>query len=255
MSATISYVAIEGIGEIRPRADLAAEIARGLERIGFVPQPGDALVIAQKVVSKAEGRFVDLRSVTPSARAEELARITGKDARFIETVLTETEEVVRAAPNVLIVRHRLGFVAANAGIDRSNIEAVDGCELALLLPRDPDASASSLREQISARFGGPVGVIISDSFGRPWRYGVVNVALGVSGLPAVIDRRGETDRHGRTLEMTEVAYADAIAAGAALAMGEGAEGTPVVLVRGLHWTAPHSNGQRLIRAKREDLFR
>jgi len=255
MGATISYVAIEGIGEIRHGSNLVAEIAKGLESIQFAPQAGDVLVIAQKVVSKAEGRFVDLRSVTPSTRAHELARITGKDARFVEAVLAEADEVVRAAPNVLIVRHRLGFVAANAGIDRSNVEEVNGRELALLLPINPDASAAHLREQISARFAGPVGVIISDSFGRPWRYGVVNVALGVSGLPAIIDRRGETDRNGRTLEMTEVAHADAIAAGAALAMGEAAEGTPVVLVRGLQWTAPHSDGQRLIRAKREDLFR
>ena len=255
MSIDVVHRAIEGIGEIRPGADLAGEISAALRAAQFVAQPADVLVIAQKIVSKAEGRFVDLFDVVPSARATELAGITGKDARYIEVVLSESAAVVRAAPNVLIVRHRLGFVAANAGIDRSNLEPIDGKELVLLLPSDPDASALQLSTRIGAEFGAPIGVIISDSFGRPWRNGVVNIALGVSGLPALVDRRGEPDRFGRTLEATQIGYADAIAAGAALVMGEAAEGTPVVLVRGLRSGAPHGDGQSLLRASREDLFR
>lgn len=254
MNATISFIAVPGMPDIVPGTDLAAAVSRGLHALDFIPAAGDLLIVAQKIVSKAEGRIVDLRTVMPSVEAQQLARVTGKDARLVEVVLWETQEVVRAAPDVLIVRHRLGFVVANAGVDRSNVDA-SSAEPALLLPSDPDASAAQLRERISARIGRPIGVIVSDSFGRPWRNGVVNVALGVSGLPAVVDRRGEPDRYGRSLEVTEVAFADAIAAGAALVMGEAAEGTPVVLVRGLQWRAPDSNGQALIRPRSEDLFR
>jgi coenzyme F420-0:L-glutamate ligase/coenzyme F420-1:gamma-L-glutamate ligase len=213
------------------------------------------LVVAQKVVSKAEGRFVDLRGVAPSPRAIELAQLTGKDARLVEVILQESRAVVRAAPNVLIVRHRLGFVMANAGVDRSNVDSAPGEERVLLLPRDPDAAAAQLRERLLAAGLEPLGVIVSDSFGRPWRNGIVNVALGVAGLPALIDRRGEIDRHGRTLEMTQVALADAIAAGAGLAMGEAAEGIPAVLVRGLNWQAAARDGRALLRPEQEDLFR
>jgi coenzyme F420-0:L-glutamate ligase/coenzyme F420-1:gamma-L-glutamate ligase len=162
--------------------------------------------------------------------------------------------VLRAIPHVLIVRHRLGYVMANAGIDHSNVEHGQG-ERVLLLPLDADASAGALREKLNAMLGCAIGVIISDSFGRPWRNGVVNVALGSAGLPALIDRRGEQDMYGRTLEVTQVAYADAIAAAAGLAMGEGAEGTPLVLVRGLAWQAPERNAQSLIRPVGEDLFK
>lgn len=252
---TVSFTALTGIPEILPGTDLSALLARAMDASGLVPQDHDVLVIAQKIISKAEGRYVDLSDVTASPQAQALCERCGKDARFIEVVLSESSAIVRVAPNVLIVRHRLGFVMANAGIDRSNIGAASARERVLLLPRDPDASAGRLRAQLSARFNAQLAVIVSDSFGRPWRNGVVNIALGVAGLPAVIDRRGERDRDGRVLEMTEVAFADAIAAGAALAMGEGAEGTPAVLARGLRWDAASSDGQRLIRPEREDLFK
>ena len=250
----VNFTALTGIPEIAVGTDLSVLLANAIEAQGLVARGDDVLVIAQKIISKAEGRFVDLSEVTPSAQAHELAKVCGKEPRFVEVVLSESSAVVRVAPNVLIVRHRLGYVMANAGIDRSNIGAAAGRERVLLLPRDPDVAAQRLRTELCAHFQVPLAIIISDSFGRPWRNGVINVALGVAGLPAVIDRRGECDRDGRVLAMTEVAFADAIAAGAALAMGEGAEGTPAVLARGLHWQAPSSDGQRLIRPGREDLF-
>jgi coenzyme F420-0:L-glutamate ligase/coenzyme F420-1:gamma-L-glutamate ligase len=252
---SISFTAVPGICELHAGQDLALEIRRALAAAGLELRAGDVLVVAQKVVSKAEGRFVDLRGIAPSARALELAQLTGKDARLVEVILQESRAVVRAAPNVLIVRHRLGFVMANAGVDRSNVDSAPGQERVLLLPRDPDAAAAQLRERLLAAGLEALGVIVSDSFGRPWRNGVVNVALGVAGLPALIDRRGELDRHGRTLEMTQVAWADAIAAGAALAMGEAAEGIPVVRVRGLSWRAAARDGRALLRPEQEDLFR
>jgi coenzyme F420-0:L-glutamate ligase/coenzyme F420-1:gamma-L-glutamate ligase len=250
----VTFTSLRDIPDIEPGTDLSALLAETLVAQALPPRDRDVLVVAQKIVSKAEGRYVDLGTVTPSARALELAKATGKDSRVVEVVLSESTDVIRVAPNVLIVRHRLGYVMANAGIDRSNIGPT-ASERVLLLPDNPDAAAESLRASLSRRFGAQLAVIISDSFGRPWRNGVVNVALGVAGLPALIDRRGEADRYGRVLEMTEVAFADAIAAGAALAMGEGAEGTPAVLVRGLTWSAPANDGQRLIRPQREDLFR
>jgi coenzyme F420-0:L-glutamate ligase/coenzyme F420-1:gamma-L-glutamate ligase len=252
---------LPGLPEVRRGDDLAALILAALRRADLALQAGDALVVAQKIVSKAEGRCVDLASVVPSARAVELAARVLKDPRFVEVVLSESVEVVRAVPGVLVTRHRLGFVMANAGIDRSNVPAVDGAhpdDTVLLLPVDCDGSAARLRSRIAAL--GPLGavapgVVISDSFGRPWRQGVVNVALGVAGLPALRDLRGGTDREGRSLQMTQVAVADALAAVAGLAMGEATEGTPVVHVRGLDISGPLSDGRSLIRPTDEDLFR
>ncbi len=263
MPNEISFTAVEGLPEIESGADLASLIAAALRARELVLRVRDVLIVAQKIVSKAEGRLVELDSVVPSEEARRLSRLTGKDPRMVELILGETDEVVRAVPNVLIVRHRLGFVMANAGIDRSNVPASHAGshageaqrERALLLPRDPDRSAAELRRRLAERFGVPVGVIISDSFGRAWRRGVVNVALGSAGLPALIDRRGERDRNDRVLEMTEVGFADAIAAAAAIVMGEAAEGTPVVLARGLEWHAPDRNASELLRPKSEDLFR
>ncbi len=259
MAEAVQFLAIEGLPEVEPGADLAALVIEGLEAGECVPRAHDVLIVAQKIVSKAEGRFVELDSVVPSEQALRLAEVTGKDARLVEIILQETDEVVRAAPNVLIVRHRLGFVMANAGVDRSNVPAAGADrvsrERALLLPKDPEASAAQLRGRLVARFAVPVAVIVSDSFGRPWRRGVLNVALGSAGLPALIDRRGERDRNGRALEVTEVAVADAIAAAAGLLMGEGAESTPVVLARGLSFNAPVRDARALLRPKQEDLFR
>ncbi len=269
MPEGISFTAVRGLPEIEPGADLAALIGAALAASRLAPRARDVLIVAQKIVSKAEGRLVELDSVNPSEEALRLARVTGKDPRLIELILGETDEIIRAAPSVLIVRHRLGFVMANAGVDRSNVPPArpdDGPsvgthegharrERALLLPRDPNRSAAELRRRLGEQFGLPLGVIVSDSFGRPWRRGVVNVALGSAGLPSLVDRRGERDRNGRALEVTEVALADAIAAAAALVMGEGAESIPLVLARGLEWDAPERDASALLRPKSEDLFR
>ncbi len=251
----VSFLGIGGLPEIAPGHDLAAEILAALQRMACPLQDRDILVVAQKVVSKREARWVDLDAVTPGAEAIKLGERTHKDPRFVEVVLRESSAVVRAARNVLITRHRLGFVMANAGIDRSNISAGPCSDRVLLLPADPDGSARELCDALRLATGCVLAVIVSDSFGRPWRNGVVNVALGVSGMAAVHDLRGTPDRAGRVMETTQVAVADAVAAGAALAMGEAGEGVPVVLARGIDWTASAANGQTLIRPLEEDLFR
>ncbi len=219
------------------------------EASAIAPRPGDVLVVTQKIVSKAEGRFVDLATVIPGERATTLAETTRKDARLVELVLRESTNVLRAVPNVLITRHRAGHVMANAGIDRSNIGDGAG-EQALLLPADADVSAERLWEALEKR----CAVVISDSFGRPWRYGVVNVAIGVAGMPSLIDRRGDLDRDGRRLEATQIALGDMIATAAGLAMGEAAEGIPAVLVRGVDWSGPDRPADALVRPLAEDLF-
>jgi coenzyme F420-0:L-glutamate ligase / coenzyme F420-1:gamma-L-glutamate ligase len=249
---TLTLTALRDIGEIEPGADLAGILGEALCKLSAPLVRSDVLVVAQKVVSKAEGRYVRLDSVTVSARAAELAALTRKDARVIELVLQESVEVLRAKPDVLIVRHRLGYVMANAGIDRSNVGSSDRV---LLLPSDPDASAEALRNSIAQRYGLEIGIVICDSFGRPWRRGVTNVALGAAGVPALLDRRGEADRDGRRLQVTEVALADQLASAAGLLMGEGAESRPAVLVRGLTVRAPAVRAARLIRPLEEDLFR
>ena len=247
--------AIPGLPEVAPGGDLARLIGDALLQNDLRLQAKDILVVAQKIVSKAENRFAELYAVTPGARAVELASATGKDPRLVELILSQSSEVLRTARNVLIVRHRLGYVMANAGIDRSNVPGAEGRKLVLLLPADPEGSARALRARLMERFGVDLAVVISDSFGRPWRNGTVNVALAASGLPALHDRRGERDRHGRVLEVTQVAVADAVASAAGLVMGEGAEGTPVVLVRGLKFSAAHRDATSLIRPLNEDLFR
>jgi coenzyme F420-0:L-glutamate ligase/coenzyme F420-1:gamma-L-glutamate ligase len=249
-----SFIALGGLPEVQRGADLAALIESAMHAQSLNAQAHDVFVLAQKIVSKAEGRAVALARVVPSAEAQRLAAVTRKDPRLVEVILSESAAVVRAAPHVLIVRHRLGFVMANAGVDRSNLSPAETEEQVLLLPSDPDGAAARLQRELMERFAVPLGVIISDSFGRPFRRGVVNVALGAAGVPALIDRRGEPDRRGRRLEITEVAFADALAAAAALVMGEAAEGTPVVLARGLDLSAPVSDGRSLLRALGEDLF-
>ncbi|PXA85681.1 coenzyme F420-0:L-glutamate ligase [Nostoc sp. 3335mG] len=255
MTSEFSAIALQEIGEIAAGDDLVRIIGDAIERAGRGILPGDIVVVAQKIVSKAEGRAVMLDGVVPSARATELAATTRKDVRVVELVLRESAEVMRAVPEVLIVRHRLGHVMANAGIDRSNLAADGAPASALLLPIDPDASAAALRDGLAARFGTAPGVVISDSFGRAWRIGTVNVAIGVAGLPVIIDRRGEKDRHGRTLEATEIAFADTVAAAAGLAMGEAAEGTPAVLLRGLVWRESDQPTNAALRPAERDLFR
>ena len=243
------------IGEVTPGADLVAILSQALLAAGIAAfVANDVLVVTQKIVSKAENRFADFADVTPSPEAHRLAAITGKDPRLIELALGESTEIVRAAPRVLITRHNSGTVMANAGIDRSNLGPSAADTRVLLLPVDADASADILRAGLARQFG-PIAVVISDSFGRPWRYGVVNVAIGASGLPALVDRRGEPDRDGRTLEVTQVALADMLATAAGLATGEGAEGVPAALIRGVALPPGASPAVALVRPLHEDLFR
>lgn len=250
MATKLAVLAPEMIGEIAAGDDLAAKIGCALAGDCY-PVAGDVVVVAQKIVSKAEGRLVALSDIVPSHDALVLAERTGKDARLVELVLGESENVMRARPGVLIVRHRLGLVMANAGIDQSNLH---GADHALLLPVDPDASAAALAKALSQHFNVPLGIVISDSFGRAWRQGSVNVAIGAAGVPALWDRRGEHDRNGRVLVATEVAVADSLAAAAGLVMGEGAEGRPVAVVRGFAAPASAGRASDLIRPSTQDLF-
>jgi coenzyme F420-0:L-glutamate ligase / coenzyme F420-1:gamma-L-glutamate ligase len=255
MTTEVILKALTGIKLIEPGDDLAAITIAALAANGLVPQPQDVLVVAQKVVSKAEGRYVDVASVQPSPQAIALGAEINKDPRFVEVVLGESKRVVRHRPGLLIVEHRLGFVMANAGIDHSNVPTSDGVERVLLLPRDPEGSAQALCDHLVRTFGVPVGIIISDSFGRAWRNGTVGVALGVAGLPAVIDMRGRPDLFGRELRVTETGFADEIAAAAGLLTGQADEALPMVLVRGLTWSVPNAPGAALIRPAEHDLFR
>jgi coenzyme F420-0:L-glutamate ligase / coenzyme F420-1:gamma-L-glutamate ligase len=255
MSATppdLILTALPGIPMIAAGDDLAAIIVKALRDAGLALTASDVLVLAQKIVSKAEGRSVDLATVTPSPRAVALAKETDKDARIIELILAESTEVLRHRPGVLIVAHKLGLVLANAGIDRSN---VDGRDHVLLLPRDPDRSCAELRRDIAAATGVDVGVMIIDSIGRAWRNGTIGTAIGVAGLPGLLDLRGTPDLYGRPLETTEVGLADELAAAASLVMGQAGEGRPVVLARGLGYGRRHGTACELVRPREKDLFR
>jgi coenzyme F420-0:L-glutamate ligase/coenzyme F420-1:gamma-L-glutamate ligase len=249
---SLVLTAVPGIPMIAAGDDLAAIIVKALRDADLALAAGDVLVLAQKIVSKAEGRSVDLATVTPSPRAVALAEETGKDFRVVELILAESTEVLRHRPGVLIVAHKLGLVLANAGIDRSN---VDGREHVLLLPRDPDRSCAELRRAIAAGTGVEAGVVIIDSIGRAWRNGTIGTAIGVAGLPGLLDLRGTPDLFGRPLETTEVGLADELAAAASLVMGQAGEGTPVVLARGLRYGRRDGTASELIRAREKDLFR
>ncbi len=251
----LTLVALPGIPEIVRGAPLAALLREAIVRAGKTLERGDVLVVAQKIVSKAEGRAVRLADVTPSARALELALKVDKDARLVELMLRESREVVRAVPGVLIVEHVLGFVMASAGIDQSNVPHRDDEETALLLPVDPDASARGISAELLKACGVEVGVVINDSFGRAWRNGVTGIAVGVAGIPALVDLRGHPDREGRAMRVTQVAAADEIAAAASLLMGQSDEGCPAVLVRGFPYAARASSVAELIRPRAQDLFR
>ena len=200
--------------------------------------------------------MVDLATVEPSANALALAAETDKDPRLVEVILSESVRVVRAAHRgVMIVEHRLGFIMANAGVDQSNVGPGDGVHRVLLLPKDPDGSAERLRRGLTALTGIDLAVVINDSFGRPWRQGTMGVAIGVAGLPALVDLRGRPDLFGRTLEVSVVGFADEVAAAASLLMGQADEAAPAVLIRGLRWSAPESTAASIIRSPSEDLFR
>lgn len=249
----LTLTALRGIPLVQPGDDLARLILDALTASDLTLQPADALVVTSKIVSKAEGRIVALRDVTPGDRARELAAQTGKDARVVELVLQESRGVSRVAPNVLVVEHRLGFVSANAGIDQSNLEGGD--ERVLLLPIDPDESAWAIRHRLLEATGVSIGVIISDSHGRPFRLGNVNVAIGVAGMPALIDLRGQPDLFRRTLRISIQGYADMVAGAAGLLTGEGAEGLPVVLVRGLNYPEMDGRARQINRPAEHDLYR
>ena len=248
------FTPIPGVPLVAAGADLADLVTRALRAADEIPATGDVVAVAQKIVSKAEGRRVLLATVTPSPRAVELARQASKDPRVVELILRESRAVVRVSPGVIITEHNTGVVLANAGIDRSNLEGSD--DAALLLPVDPDASAAALRDRLQRDFGVALGVLITDSIGRAWRLGTVGTAIGCAGVLALNDLRGQKDLFGRTLQVSEVAVADSLAAAAVLVMGEAAEGTPLVLIRGAG--AGDDRGQTAraaLRPRDEDLFR
>ncbi len=251
----LTLTAVPHIPHIQPGDNLAELILHALAQANMTLADGDVLAIAQKIVSKAEGRLVRLADVQPSERAVKVAEATDKDPRVVELILQESEEISRMRRGVLIVRHRLGFTSANAGIDRSNVAQSGGDETMLLLPLDPDASAAALREAIQAALGVQVGVVITDSHGRPFRMGTVGVAIGVAGLPALWDRRGEPDLYGYQLQHTDIGIADEIAAAVGLLMGQASEGMPVVLVQGLNLPLVEGKATDLVRPKEMDLYR
>jgi coenzyme F420-0:L-glutamate ligase/coenzyme F420-1:gamma-L-glutamate ligase len=254
----LEALAVPGLPLVGRGDDVPALVWRALVGAGMSVADGDVLVVTSKLLSRAEGRFVELPRVEPSARAIALAAQVGKDPRAVELILRESSAVSRQAPGVLVVRHRLGFVVANAGIDSSNAVPPDAPPgsgpWALLLPEAPDASAAAIRARVETESGKHVGVVITDSFGRPFRVGTVGVAIGVSGLPPVWDRRGEPDLFGRVLENTITALADQVAALADLVAGQAAERRPLVLVRGLRFDPSEEGAGALLRSTKEDLY-
>jgi coenzyme F420-0:L-glutamate ligase/coenzyme F420-1:gamma-L-glutamate ligase len=255
MFRRMMLTALAGIPTIVPGDDLAALMVEACERTDLVLEDGDIIVLAQKIVSKMEGRSVDLREVLPSPRALELAAVAQKDPRVVELILRESTSVLRCRPGVIIVEHRSGLVMANAGIDASNVDGTDGEDRVLLLPEDADRSASALRDTLRSRIGRDVGIVINDSFGRAWRNGTVGTAIGVAGPPGLWDMRGLPDRNDRVLRATEVGVADELAAAASLLMGQASEGLPAVHVRGFPLAFRQSSVRELIRSRDIDLFR
>ncbi len=260
----LTLTPLPNIPLIQPGDDLAGLILSSLEQAEITLQDGDILVLAQKVVSKAENRLVNLATVTPSPAALDIAEKTGKDPRLAELLLRESSEVLRMRTGTAIVEHRLGFVCANAGIDHSNVapspardERGDGGEeeWVLLLPENPDQSAAEIRAALETVSGKRLGVLIIDSHGRAWRLGTVGVAIGLSGLPGLMDERGWTDLFGYALQITVVGVADELAAAASLVMGQAAEGRPVVHVRGFPYPLREGSLKELLRPKEQDMFR
>ena len=254
---TLTLSPILGIPFISPGDDLAQIILDSLARTGLELLDGDILVVAQKIVSKAEGCLVNLVTVRPSRQAIELAKLTEKDPRLVELIMRESKAVLRTRPGTIIVEHRLGFVCANAGIDHSNVagEGNQEEEWVTLLPEDSDVSAESLRKQLEITSGARLGVMIIDSHGRAWRMGTVGVAIGLSGLPGLVDLRGQPDLFGYNLRITQVGAADELAAAASLVMGQASENTPVVHVRGFPYVLREAGLRELIRPIEQDMFR
>lgn len=257
MVSRINIFALDGVPLVKPGDDLVEIIKDALIVSNERLQDDDIVVIAQKIISKAEGRIVSLNSVKPSPQAEALATKLEKDPRQIELVLQESKEIVRSKPGVVIVEQNLGLVMANAGIDRSNVvdQHNDQDEYVLLLPKDPDASCDLIRHGINQRLGVKVGIIVNDSVGRAWRIGTTGHAIGISGLPAVIDLRGELDMFGKELLVSEQAVADELASAASLLQGQASEGMPVVVIRGFKSDAEKQKATALIRDREMDMFR
>ena len=249
----LTFTALEGIPMIQTGDDLAVILRQALTASTIRLQDGDVLVLAQKIVSKSEGRWVDLSAVIPGEAAEALSAQTEKDPRLVELILKESREVLRSRPGLIVVEHRLGFICANAGIDHSNVKGAG--DWVLLLPDDPDASARRLRNALGEAFGAQVGVLIIDSHGRAWRNGTVGITIGLAGLPGLVDRRGEFDLFGYEMVATDVGAADELAAGASLLMGQVAEGTPAVHVRGFPYPLREAGLDEIIREREKDMFR
>jgi coenzyme F420-0:L-glutamate ligase/coenzyme F420-1:gamma-L-glutamate ligase len=255
MVARLELTPLQRFPEVEPGDDLVALIAASLDDNALVLEAGDVLVLAQKIVSKAENRYVDLSEVPVTPDAEALAARAGKDARLVQLILDESREVIRVHPGVIIVEHRNGYVHANAGIDRSNIRQEGGAPRVLLLPRDPDASARALRRGLAARGAAAPQVIINDSMGRAWRNGTLGLAIGTAGLEPLKNQVGDRDMFGNVLEVTEPAVADELAAAASLVMGQAAEACPVVLARGANLADSDNGSAALLRDRASDLFR
>jgi coenzyme F420-0:L-glutamate ligase / coenzyme F420-1:gamma-L-glutamate ligase len=254
---SLTLTSLKNIPLIRHGDNLADILLNSLQGTGITLQDNDILVLAQKISSKAEGRMVNLATITPSPRAVELAQQIEKDPRLVELILQESSEVLRVRKGVIVVEHKLGFVCANAGIDHSNVmgEGNSNEDFVLLLPENPDASAKQLRDELSQRTGKTIGVMIIDSHGRAWRNGTVGICIGLSGIPALVDERGWNDLFGYTLKATIVGVADELAAAASLVMGQAAEGTPAVHVRGFPFPPGEGTLKELIRPKDQDMFR
>lgn len=253
----LTLFALQGFPLVGPGDDLPELIADTLSENKLTLQDGDVLVIAQKVISKAEGRLVNLTEVTPSEAAQDVAQITSKDPRLVELILAESKEVIRARKNLLIVEHKLGFISANAGIDHSNVSGPWGEaeDWVLLLPENPDESARRIRVSLEQQYKCRIGVLIIDSHGRAWRLGTIGMTIGLSGLPGLVDLRGEPDLFDYRLRVTQVAACDELAAGASLVMGQAREGIPVVLARGFPYPLREAALSEIIRPKEIDLFR
>jgi coenzyme F420-0:L-glutamate ligase/coenzyme F420-1:gamma-L-glutamate ligase len=253
----LSLTPLQNIPLIRQNDNLADILLKSLQETNIKLQDDDIIVIAQKVVSKSEGRLINIASVIPSERALELAEKSKKDPRIVELMLQESNEVLRVRVGTIIVEHKLGFVCANAGIDHSNVAGggSEKEEFVLLLPENPDRSARIIRDQIKQKTGIPTGVMVIDSHGRAWRNGTVGICIGLSGIPALVDERGWKDLFGYTLQITVVGVADELAAAASLMMGQAAEGIPVVHVRGFPYPPGEGSLKDLIRPKEQDMFR
>ncbi len=253
----LTFTPIDTLPLIQPGENLAECIWYALQKTDLRLEDGDILVITQKIVSKAEGRLVNLSTITPSQRALELSEITKKDARLVELILSESNEIIRMRENAIIVEHKLGFICASAGIDHSNVKGDWGNEddWYLLLPKDPSASAVKIRKYFKEKIGRNIGVMIIDSHGRAWRKGTVGIAIGFSGVPGIVDMRGKEDIFKYHLKITLIAAADELAASASLVMGQADEMIPMVHVRGFPYPLSDAPFHEILREKEEDLFR